>query len=142
MTQTTGDRADKLPPGIYPAMLTAFHQNGAIDWDGVDRITDFCIESGVAGIFACGLSAEIDQMDDDEKAALAEHIMRYVDGRVPVVASAITGGSLLKPSARTLSSRSPVPNCVSSRTITVIPSGASCEACIPRRASLRANFYV
>jgi len=85
---------NKFPRGSYPAMLTAFHDDGAIDWEGVDRLTDHCIASGAAGIFACGGSAEIMQMDVDEIAQLAERIIKNTAGRVPVVASAILPGSL------------------------------------------------
>ena len=94
MTPPRNDKADKLPGGSYPAMLTAFQDDGAIDWDGVDRLTDYCIETGVTGIFAGGLSAEITEMDDEEKGALAERIIRRAAGRVPVVAGAIVWGPL------------------------------------------------
>ncbi len=94
MTPSRNDKSDKLPGGSYPAMLTAFQDNGDIDWDGVDRLTDYCIEVGVTGIFAGGLSAEITKMDDEEKGALAERIVRHTAGRVPVVAGAITWGPL------------------------------------------------
>ncbi|MEZ6071156.1 MAG: dihydrodipicolinate synthase family protein [Pirellulales bacterium] len=77
----------RLPAGSYPAMLTAFHDDGRIDWDGVSRLTDKCIEAGASGIFACGLSAEVLQMDDDEKVQLAEHIIRRTAGRIPIVAA-------------------------------------------------------
>jgi len=85
-----------LPPGSYPAMLTSFHDDGSIDWLGVDRLIDDCLDNGAAGIFACGLSAEIMQMDDDEIAELAAYIVKQVAGRAPVVASAITTGSVEK----------------------------------------------
>ena len=84
----------RLPMGSYPAMLTAFTDDGSIDFDGVDRLTDYCIEKGAAGIFACGLSAEIREMSDVERVSLAERIVRRVAGRVPVVAGAISEGPL------------------------------------------------
>lgn len=84
----------QLPRGFYPVMVTAFHQDGSIDWEGVDQITDFCVDTGAAGLFAGGLSAEIEQMDDAEKVALADRIVRRAAGRVPVVAGAITSGPL------------------------------------------------
>jgi len=83
-----------LPPGSYPATLTAFHDDGSFDWQGMDRLIDDCLDHGATGIFACGLSAEIMQMDNDEKGQLAEYIVMRVNGRVPVVACAITSGSI------------------------------------------------
>lgn len=87
------DTTSRLPPGNYPAMLTAFHEDGSLDWEGVDRLTEFCIEAGVAGLFACGLSAEIQWMDAAEKVALADHIVKRTAGRVTIVAAAICGDS-------------------------------------------------
>ena len=48
-----------LPKGVWPVMLTPFTQDGAIDWDGVDAITNWYIDSGVAGLFAVCLSSEM-----------------------------------------------------------------------------------
>ena len=86
--------AQRLPRGSYPAMLTAFLDDGQIDWEGVDRLTDFCIDHSAAGIFACGLSAEIGLMDDEEKGSLAERILHHAAGRVPMVVGAITSGPI------------------------------------------------
>ena len=91
----TPEKSDaQLPRGSYPAMLTAFRDGGVIDWDGVDRLTDHCIDTGAAGIFACGLSAEVLQMTDDEKVQLAERITKRTAGRVPIVAAAISTESI------------------------------------------------
>jgi len=94
MNQSPNPTENKFPRGSYPAMLTAFHDDGAINWEGVDRLTDQCIASGAAGIFACGGSAEVMQMDVDEIAQLAERIIKHTAGRVPIVASAIFPGPL------------------------------------------------
>jgi len=90
----TTETSNPLPPGSYPAMLTAFHDDGSFDWQGIDRLIDDCLDHGAAGIFACGLSAEIMQMDGQEKGQLAEYIVKRVDGRAPVVATAITSVSV------------------------------------------------
>jgi 4-hydroxy-tetrahydrodipicolinate synthase len=83
-----------FPPGSYPAMVTPFHEDGSIDFEGVDRLTDYTIETGAAGIFACGLSAEIDFLTDQEKVALARRIIDRTAGRVAIVGGAITSGPL------------------------------------------------
>ncbi|MFV2069094.1 MAG: dihydrodipicolinate synthase family protein [Pirellulales bacterium] len=84
----------RCPKGSYPAMVTPFREDGTIDFDGVDRLTDWHVEAGVAGIFACGLSAEINWMQDAEKIALADRIVQRVAGRIPVVATAIRQGTI------------------------------------------------
>ena len=83
-----------LPKDVYPVMLTAFHEDGSLDFQGVDHLTDYYLQADVTGLFACAISAEINYLDDTEKTALAEHIVQYVNGRVPVVAGALSDGSL------------------------------------------------
>ena len=38
-----------LPDGAWPVMLTPFHEDRSIDWDGLDAYTDWLIELGSAG---------------------------------------------------------------------------------------------
>ena len=60
-----------LPKGVWPVMLTPFTADGAIDWDGVDVLTDWYIESGVAGLFAVCASSEMYHLTEGERYALA-----------------------------------------------------------------------
>ncbi len=96
MTETDNNR---LATGSYPAMVTTFHDDGAIDRDGIDRLTDHCIEAGAAGIFACGLSAEVLHMDGDEVLQLAEQIINRAAGRLPIIMSAISAEPIEEQSA-------------------------------------------
>jgi 4-hydroxy-tetrahydrodipicolinate synthase len=36
--------------GVYPIAPTPFHDDGQIDCDSIDRLTDFCVRIGVTGI--------------------------------------------------------------------------------------------
>jgi 4-hydroxy-tetrahydrodipicolinate synthase len=85
---------DRLPQGTYPVMLTAFGDGGAIDWDGVDRLTDFYLASGASGLFAAAMSGEAHVLDDDEKVALVQRVAERTAGRVPVVAGALGSGDI------------------------------------------------
>jgi len=80
------------PSGVWPVMLTPFHRDGSIDGDGVDRLTDWQIAAGAAGLFAVCLSSEMYELDDAERLALAARIVKRAAGRVPVVASGTFGG--------------------------------------------------
>jgi len=82
-----------LPKGVWPVMLTPFTVEGAIDWDGVDVLTDWYIDSGVAGLFAVCLSSEMYELTDGERLALAKRVAKRVDGRVPVMASGTFPGA-------------------------------------------------
>lgn len=75
------------PAGVFPAMITPLKMDMSIDWDGVDQLTDWYIDSGVTGLFAVGQSSEMFALSDDERLRLAERVVRRANGRVPVVAS-------------------------------------------------------
>lgn len=77
----------EIKTGSWPVMLTAFTPEGEIDMAGVDRLTDWYVESGSAGLFAVCLTSGMFDLTPDERIALAERVVRRVDGRVPVVAS-------------------------------------------------------
>ena len=83
-----------LPNGVYPVMLSAFHEDGSLDFQGVDLLTDFYLQSGATGLFACAMSAEVNHLNNQEKVALAKRILQHVDGRVPVVAGALAADPL------------------------------------------------
>lgn len=83
-----------FPSGVWPVMLTPFTADGGVDWDGVDALTEWYIESGVAGLFAVCLSSEMYHLTEGERLALARRVVKCVEGRVPVVASGTFGGSM------------------------------------------------
>ena len=76
-----------FPAGVWPVMLTPLRPDGSIDWDGVDRLTDWYIEAGSTGLFAVAQSSEMFALDDDERLALARRVVERAAGRVPVVAT-------------------------------------------------------
>lgn len=76
----------QFPQGVWPAMITPLKADKSIDWDGVARLTDWYIESRVAGLFAVGQSSEMFAMTDAERLQLAQHVVKRTNGRVPVVA--------------------------------------------------------
>jgi 4-hydroxy-tetrahydrodipicolinate synthase len=83
-----------VPDGVWPAMITPLTTDGAIDWYGVDALTDWFIAAGVAGLFAVGQSGEMFKLTDDERLTLAQRVVLRTDGRVPVVASGTFGGPI------------------------------------------------
>lgn len=83
-----------LPKGLWPVMLTAFHEDGRIDWRGMDALIDWYLATGAAGLFACCGSSEMYHLEPDERLALIDHVVQGVAGRVPVVATGTFGGPL------------------------------------------------
>lgn len=77
----------KNKKGFIPVMLMPFRENGAIDYDGLTRITEFYVESGASGLFANCLSSEMFDLTPEEKLKATQHIVNVIDGRVPIVAT-------------------------------------------------------
>ncbi len=83
-----------LPRGLWPVMLNAFNEDGSIDWPGVDTLTDWYIDRGSAGLFACCGSSEMFHLDDRERLEVTRRVVNRAGGRVPVVATGTFGGSI------------------------------------------------
>jgi len=76
---------------FVPVMITPFNLKAQIDHDMVEPLIDFYLEAGVKGFFANCLSSEMYSISEDERLELTRHVVRYVNGRVPVVATGSFG---------------------------------------------------
>jgi len=76
---------------FVPVMITPFNLKAKVDLDAVSRLIDFYLAAGVKGFFANCLSSEMYSITEDERLELTQHVVRYVNGRVPVVATASFG---------------------------------------------------
>lgn len=74
------------PEGIFPAMLTAFDEDGSINEEVTTQIVDFVIESGCGGIFTVSSVGEFVHMEFDEACHLMDVVKKAAKGRIPVVA--------------------------------------------------------
>ena len=76
---------------FVPVMLTPFNLKAQVDLDVVSQLIDFYLAAGVKGLFANCLSSEMYSISEPERLELTRHIVRYVNGRVPVVATGSFG---------------------------------------------------
>ena len=76
---------------FVPVMITPFNLKAKVDFDAVSRLIDFYMAAGVKGFFANCLSSEMYSISEDERLELTAHIVRYVNGRLPVVATGSFG---------------------------------------------------
>lgn len=76
---------------FVPVMITPFNLKAQIDLGMVEALVDFYLEAGVKGFFANCLSSEMYSISEDERLELTQHVVRYVNGRVPVVATGSFG---------------------------------------------------
>ncbi len=79
---------------FVPVMITPFNLKAKVDLDAVSRLVDFYLAAGVKGFFANCLSSEMYSISEDERLELTHHIVRYVNGRVPIVATGSFGLSI------------------------------------------------
>jgi len=72
--------------GSIVALVTPMHADGSVDWAALERLLDWHVESGTAGIGAVGTTGESATLDMEEHCQVIEHCVRYIAGRIPVLA--------------------------------------------------------
>lgn len=83
-----------LSGGVWPTMITAFTEDGKLDFKANALLTDWLIKKGATGLFAVCMSSEMFFLTLQEKVDLAKCIVDACNGRVPVVASGHTSESM------------------------------------------------
>lgn len=76
---------------FVPVMITPFNLKAKVDLDVVSTLIDFYLAAGVKGFFANCLSSEMFSISEDERLELTKHVVDYVNGRVPIVATGSFG---------------------------------------------------
>lgn len=72
--------------GSMVAIVTPMFDDGRLDLDALKKLIDFHVEAGTDGIVIVGTSGESPTVDFDEHHQLIETTVKYVNGRVNVVA--------------------------------------------------------
>jgi 4-hydroxy-tetrahydrodipicolinate synthase len=72
--------------GVFPAVTTQMHRDGALDLDATARHLEVLIDSGVGGLVMCGSLGENQALDPEEKRAVVEAAVGVAAARVPVLA--------------------------------------------------------
>lgn len=69
--------------GIYPIAATPFRPDLSVDWDSLDRLTDFYHEAGASGITILGILGEAGKLDPEESREIAARVIARA--RIPIV---------------------------------------------------------
>ncbi|MDX1588916.1 MAG: 4-hydroxy-tetrahydrodipicolinate synthase [Oleiphilaceae bacterium] len=77
--------------GSLVALVTPMHPDGTLDWERLDRLVDFHLESGTNGIVAVGTTGESATLRPDEHLSVIRRVVERVNGRITVIAG--TGGN-------------------------------------------------
>ena len=72
--------------GTYTVMVTPFAEDGrAVDEAALERFVDWQIAEGIHGLIPLGSTGEFLSLTSDERARVAEIVVRRARGRVPVL---------------------------------------------------------
>ena len=71
--------------GSIVAMITPFHEDGSVNFEVLTQLIERQIAGGTDAILVLGTTAEYPTMTHEEDAAVVEHTIRVVNGRVPVM---------------------------------------------------------
>ena len=77
-----------LLTGVLPILPTIFTEAGAIDETGTQRVLNYILDAGAAGIVFPGLASEYESLTREERLHMTQRIGEWVGGRVPFVVGA------------------------------------------------------
>jgi 4-hydroxy-tetrahydrodipicolinate synthase len=80
--------------GVYPILVTPFHEDGRIDEDSLRRLVEFNLSAGVHGL-GVALGSEIFKLSEAERELVTRIVVGQVNGRVPVVINSGAAGTHL-----------------------------------------------
>jgi 4-hydroxy-tetrahydrodipicolinate synthase len=76
-----------LLQGVWTALVTPFTVDGSsIDYDAYEKLLAQQLEGGVSGLVPCGTTGESPTLSDAEQRELVARTVKFVKGRVPVLA--------------------------------------------------------
>ena len=71
--------------GTGVALVTPFHKDGNIDFKGLKKLVNRCIEGRVEYLVPLGTTGESVTLSKDERRAVLDLVIEVNNGRVPVV---------------------------------------------------------
>ena len=79
--------------GVFPIVVTPFHDDGSIDYLSLDRLIDHLLAHGAHGLGLFGNASEGYTLLASERVEMLKRIVRRVNGRVPLVVSTGSTGT-------------------------------------------------
>lgn len=78
-------------PGVAPAIVTPFAEDGSVDLDALEQNVRGLLDDGVTGVVATGTMGEAHSLGAVERREVVECVVATVSGQVPVTAGASAG---------------------------------------------------
>lgn len=79
--------------GVYSIIPTAFTDAGELDPASQRSIVDLFIEKGANGLTALGVTGEVARLEERERAAVLDVVVKQAAGRVPIIAGTSAEGT-------------------------------------------------
>jgi 4-hydroxy-tetrahydrodipicolinate synthase len=73
---------------VLTAMVTPFDSHGNVEFNKTTSLVEYLLANGSDGLVVTGTTGESPTLTEEEKVALWKHVVKTVDGRVPVIAGA------------------------------------------------------
>ena len=71
--------------GVFPALMTEFKADGALDLDATQRHIQSCMDAGVEGLVMLGTLGENPSLTQDEKERVLRAAVEATGGKIPVL---------------------------------------------------------
>jgi 4-hydroxy-tetrahydrodipicolinate synthase len=81
--------------GIFHIMATPFRADGALDADGIARLVESALATGITGFTVLGIAGEAHRLTDEERRRVVEATVKEARGRVPVAVGVSASGTHL-----------------------------------------------
>ena len=78
--------------GVYVITVTPFHEDGSLDLGSIDRMVDAYLDQGATGLTVLGMMGEAPKLTLEEARRFVRHLLKRVDGRIPVVVGVSSPG--------------------------------------------------
>ena len=78
-----------LYQGVVPPVVTPLTEKYEVDYASLTRTIDHLIDGGVHGLFVLGSTSEVVFHDAPTRVKIIEHVVKQVNGRLPVLAGVI-----------------------------------------------------
>jgi 4-hydroxy-tetrahydrodipicolinate synthase len=72
--------------GSITALVTPMHDNGDLDYNSLEKLINFQIDSGISGLVAVGTTGESATIDFSDHIKLIKFFVESADGRVNIIA--------------------------------------------------------
>ena len=81
--------------GVFHILATPFREDGALDVEGLPRLVESALGTGITGFTILGIAGEAHRLTDEERRRVVETVVKEVRGRVPVAVGVSASGTHL-----------------------------------------------